>query len=98
MAIRSVTTIALNLPFEIGGPKPMFAGKPRSMETLLVRVETDQRIVGWGEAFGFAIWPATRTAVETLVAPLAVGRDERDIAGLAEDLQKKLHLLGRTGP
>ena len=98
MAIRSVTTIALNLPFEIGGPKPMFAGKPRSMEILLVRVETDHGIVGWGEAFGFAVWPATRAAVETLVAPLAVGRDERDIAGLLADLQQKLHLLGRTGP
>ena len=98
MTIRSVTPIALNLPFEIGGPKPTFAGKPRSMEILLVRVETDQGVVGWGEAFGFAIWPATRTALETLIAPLAVGRDERDIVGLCGEIQKKLHLLGRTGP
>ena len=44
------------------------------------------------------MWPATRAAVETLVAPLAVGRDERDVAGLLADLQQKLHLLGRTGP
>ena len=98
MTIRTVTTIALDLPFEIGGPKQLFAGKTRRMEMLLVRVETDSGIVGWGEAFGFAVWPATRTAIETLIAPLAPGRDERDIDGLLGDLQKKLHLLGRTGP
>jgi L-alanine-DL-glutamate epimerase-like enolase superfamily enzyme len=98
VAIKSVTPVALNLPFEVGGPKPLFAGKPRSMEILLVRVETDSGIVGWGEAFGFAVWPATRAALETLIAPLATGRDERDIPALLADLQRKLHLLGRTGP
>ena len=98
MAIKSITPIALNLPFEVGGPKPLFAGRPRNMEMLLVRVETDGGIVGWGEAFGYAVWPATRAALETLIAPLAVGRDERDIPALLADLQRKLHLLGRTGP
>src|SRR5690348_16984834 len=98
MSIRSVTTVPLDLPVEMGGPKPMLAGKPRRMNTLLVRVETYEGIVGWGEAFGFMVWPATRAAVETLVAPLAIGRDERDITGLLADLQKRLHLLGRTGP
>ena len=51
-----------------------------------------------GEAFGFAVWPATKVARETLVTPLAVGRDERDIDGLTREIQQKLHLLGRTGP
>jgi len=98
MTIRSVDTVAVTLPFEMGGPKPMFGGKPRQMEMLLVRVETDDGLVGWGEAFGFAVWPSTRTALHTLVAPLAVGRDEADIAGIRNDLARKLHLLGRTGP
>ena len=98
MSIKSITPIALNLPFEVGGPKPLFAGKPRHMEILLVRVETDSGIVGWGEAFGFAVWPATRTALEALIAPVATGRDERDIAGIMLDLQRKFHLLGRSGP
>ena len=98
MTIRSVDTVALTLPFEMGGPKPMFGGKPRQMEMLLVRVETEDGLVGWGEAFGFAVWPSTRTALHTLVAPLAVGRDEADIAGIRDELTRKLHLLGRTGP
>ena len=98
MTIRSVDTIALNLPFEIYGPRPKFAGLDRSMEILLIRVETDSGIVGWGEAFGYGIWPATRAAVHAMVAPLAIGRDERDIAALMNELNRKLHIVGRTGP
>jgi L-alanine-DL-glutamate epimerase-like enolase superfamily enzyme len=98
LTIQSVTTVALSLPFDIGGPKPTFAGKPRQMEMLLVRVQTADGLVGWGEAFGYAVWPATRAAIETLVAPLAIGRDEKNIGALMADLQRKLHLLGRTGP
>jgi D-galactarolactone cycloisomerase len=98
MTIRSITTIALSLPFDIGAPKPAFAGKPREMEMLLIRVETDAGLVGWGEAFGFAVWPATRAVIKTLIAPIMVGRDEADIAGIHLELSRKLHLLGRTGP
>ncbi|MFZ2739310.1 MAG: enolase C-terminal domain-like protein [Burkholderiaceae bacterium] len=97
MTIRSIDSVALNLPFEIYGPRPQFAGKDRFMEILLVRVETDSGLVGWGEAFGFGIWPATRAPLHAMVAPLALGRDERDIAGLMNDLNKKLHIVGRTG-
>lgn len=98
MTIRSIDAIALALPFDIGGPKPTFAGKPRAMNILLVRVETDAGLVGWGEAFGYAVWPATRVALENLVAPLAMGRDERDVDALMGRIQRDLHLLGRTGP
>jgi D-galactarolactone cycloisomerase len=97
MTIRSIEAIPLTLPYDLFGPKPLFAGHPRQMEILLVRVETEQGQVGWGEAFGYAVWPATRAALEYLVAPLAVGRDEREIGALGEQLQRQLHLLGRTG-
>jgi len=97
MTIRSIQAIPLSLPYEMFGPKPLFAGHPRQMEILLVRVETEEGRVGWGEAFGYAVWPATRAALEHLVAPLALGRDETDIATLNLQLQRSLHLLGRTG-
>ena len=98
MTIRSITPIALDLPFEVGGPKSQFAGRPRQMAMLLVRVETDDGVVGWGEAFGYAVWPATRVALEKLVVPMALGKNEDDISGVMEDLQRKLHIVGRTGP
>ena len=48
MTIRKIDTYALSLPFEIYGPRPKFAGLDRSMEILLIRVETDSGVVGWG--------------------------------------------------
>ena len=98
MTIRCIEAIPLNLPYEIFGPKPMLGGQPRQMDMLLVRVETSDGVVGWGEAFGYAVWPATRSALERLVAPLAIGQDGDDIAGLMDQLHRALHLLGRTGP
>jgi len=99
LKITAITTVALGLPYDMGGPKPQFAGRTRSViDLLLVRVDTDAGITGWGEAFGYAVWPATQTAIEKIVAPLCLGRDASDIAGLMLELQKKLHLIGRTGP
>lgn len=99
LEITGITTVALGLPYDMGGPKPKFAGRTRSViDLLLVRVDTDAGITGWGEAFGYAVWPATQTAIEKVIAPLCVGLDARDIGALMLDLQKKLHLIGRTGP
>lgn len=98
MKIAALSTEVLRLPFPHDGPPLLFAGKPRNgMEMLLVRVDTDEGITGWGEAFGPGIWPATRATIETLIAPLCIGREATQIATLHEELQRKLHALGRSG-
>jgi L-alanine-DL-glutamate epimerase-like enolase superfamily enzyme len=68
------------------------------METLLVRVDTDEGITGWGEAFGFAVSPLTREAITRVVAPLCVGRDVVDVPSFMAELSRKLHAMGRHGP
>lgn len=98
MTIRAIETILLDLPYDIWGPKPTFAGKPRKRELLLVRVETDRGLVGWGEAFGYSVAATTRMAIEDTIKPLVLGRDEDDIAGISLALQKQLQLCGRSGP
>ena len=98
MTILSAKAIPVSIPYEIGGPKPTFAGIPRRMEVLFIRVETDTGLIGWGEAFGLSIWPATQQAFEHLVVPLIIGKDETDLDGLMQTLTKQLHILGRTGP
>ena len=40
MTIKSIETIPVSLPFDVWGPKSAFAGRPRSMDILLVCVET----------------------------------------------------------
>ena len=99
MKITRVETIVVNLPMLIDGATPMLGGRARtSIDMLLVKVETDAGITGWGEAFGHRIFPATRAAIDTLLGPMCVGRDATAIAALSDDLQRVLHGIGRNGP
>src|SRR5262245_24973837 len=99
MMITGVETLVLNLPRIIDGATPMLGGRARtSIDMLLVRVETDAGITGWGEAFGHRIFHATRAAIDTLLGPMCVGRDPAQIAAINDDLQRVLHGVGRNGP
>lgn len=100
MKITRVEPIYLRLPYEHGGPKPALGmGEVRAtMDALLVRVDTDQGLTGWGEAFGFATTPVTLPAIRDVVAPLAVGREADDIAALMDDLKRRLQNMMRGGP
>ncbi|HEY2304167.1 MAG TPA: mandelate racemase/muconate lactonizing enzyme family protein, partial [Acidimicrobiales bacterium] len=69
-----------------------------TFDVLLVRVGTDEGLVGWGEAFGHQIIPATKAALDDLVAPMIIGADAGDIAGIAHRLNRSLHMFGRNGP
>ena len=97
MKIVRVEPILIKVPFQ---PQSRSGGRLalQGMDTLLVRVDTDDGLTGWGEAFGFRLCTTTWTAIETLVAPLCIGRDPTDIASLMRDLQYRLHNYGRNGP
>ncbi len=51
----------------------------RNHETCLVRLETDDGIVGWGEGQAPVSPRATATLVEDLCTPLLIGRDPYDV-------------------
>ncbi len=98
MKITKVETIPVTLPFSHGGPPTGFGGKDwTNLEYLLVRVETDAGVTGYGEAFGYNAIPATRAAIDAMVAPLVIGRDPLAIGELMDELQLKLHIFGRYG-
>jgi len=99
MLIAAVESSVVSVPFSMGGPHPLFAGQPWDrLEILLVRVETDDGLVGWGEAFGHAAIAVTKAALDSIVAPLVVGRDAGDINALTRQVLHGVHLLGRNGP
>jgi L-alanine-DL-glutamate epimerase-like enolase superfamily enzyme len=99
MKITRVESLVLNLPMVIDGPTPMLGGRARtSIDMLLVRIDTDAGVTGWGEAFGHRIFPATRAALDTLLGPMCVGRDPGQILALGDDFQRVLHGVGRNGP
>jgi len=99
MKITRVSSIVYRQQLKLSGPKPKFAGEGRNaFETLLVKVETDAGIVGWGEAFPHRIWPAVKSLLETLIAPACVGADPTDISALMKTLIYRVHGVGRAGP
>src|SRR5438132_10773517 len=99
MKITRVDTVVLTLPMVIDGATPMLGGRARtSIDMLLVRIDTDAGITGWGEAFGHRIFPATRAAIDALLGPMCVGRDATQIQAITDDLQRALHGVGRNGP
>jgi len=94
--IERIEAIPLRIPFDHWAPPPMFAGRPRTtLDTVLVRVTADRGLVGWGEAYG-SFLPGVVAAIETLVAPLAVGQSIAD-ADLPGRIERTLHNLGRAG-
>jgi L-alanine-DL-glutamate epimerase-like enolase superfamily enzyme len=101
MKIQTIEAILVNLPYTTGGSEDAEAwgGKAwRTADTLLVKITTDEGLIGWGEAFGYNAIPATRAAIEHMVAPMCIGRDPLQIEPLLLELQQKLHIFGRGGP
>jgi L-alanine-DL-glutamate epimerase-like enolase superfamily enzyme len=99
MKITRIETHAISMPLKLQGDVPHVGGLARTaLEMLLVRVDTDEGVTGWGEGFGHRVWPATRAAIDTVIAPMCIGRDARDINGLMDDLARTLHSAGRHGP
>ncbi|WP_149541259.1 mandelate racemase/muconate lactonizing enzyme family protein [Siccirubricoccus phaeus] len=98
MTIKSVTALPLALPLLPGSSRPNFAGRLLDeARMILVRVETADGVVGWGETFSHLAWQPAHAALREVVGPLAVGREEGDIAALSLELQRILHLFGRSG-
>ncbi len=100
MKITRVTTHHLKSPFTYGAGEGSVGGNLHlggSMDTLMVKVETDAGLHGWGEGFGFNLVATTKDAVDRLLAPLCVGEDPRDIAGLTTKLARRFHNFGRNG-
>jgi D-galactarolactone cycloisomerase len=99
MKIAKAESILLSMPFEAGGTPPWsFGGRPaNSFDVLLVRLETDNGLVGWGEAFSRGRDVALKQLIDTRLLPLLIGRDATQISRTKHDLEFQLHNFGRIG-
>ncbi len=99
LKIIAIETYITRTPFDMGAKPVAFGGMGwQAMQTLWLRVVTDQGPEGWGEGFGHACVPATRAVIDTQLAPAVLGQDARDIAGLHRRVAQSFHLFGRNGP
>ena len=99
MKIVQAESILVSVPFESGGLPPWgWGGAPAStFDILLVRLQTEDGLVGWGEAFSRMSDVALKQVIDTRVLPLVVGRDARQIARIKHDIEFNLHNFGRVG-
>lgn len=98
MKITKVSAVVYNQDLVLTGPAPKFAGEARSaFQTLLVKVETDEGITGWGESFSHRIWQGVKVTLETLIAPHCIGADPTDISALMEKNIRRTYGVGRSG-
>ena len=98
MKIARIDSHSIKVPFTFGGNPTGYGGRNWTTNNiLLVRVETDTGLVGWGEAFCYGCTDAVRAALDHMITPIAIGREAGDIGRLSRDLQQMLHLFGRYG-
>lgn len=101
MIIAKIETFALRIPFKKGTKSDASAWSDRNSpaaDSLLVKVTTNHGLEGWGEAFGFRAVASAKLAVDELIAPICIGQDATRIAHLMLEVQRKLHVFGRSGP
>ena len=100
MIITGIETFPLRIPFKPGRSSAASSRSPAdspTVDSLLVKVTTDQGHEGWGEAFGFEAARVTQRAIDDLIAPLCIGEDAAEIGPLMLDVQKKQQVFGRGG-
>ncbi|SDR48057.1 mandelate racemase/muconate lactonizing enzyme family protein [Pseudovibrio sp. Tun.PSC04-5.I4] len=65
--------------------------------SVLVRIETRNGVVGWGETYGLAAPGAVGAIINDLLAGFTIGRDPKDPAGIFDDLYDLMRVRGYTG-
>ena len=96
--VTSVEPIALRIPFSDGSSGAgLFPSAWNEFDIVLVRIETDDGLVGWGEGFGYFCFDATCAMIRRWVAPILIGQVAGDPQALSETMQRKMVLPGRYG-
>ena len=99
MKITAIHAHYVRIPYDMGAKGPEFAGlRFPSQDHLLIQVDTDAGITGWGEGFGHNIIPATMAALESYVGPWFIGKDPTQIAQLHREAAQSFHIFGGNGP
>ena len=93
MPIKAIEPFAVGLPMV--KPLIMAGEEVRRADNVLVRVESDDGLVGWGEAAAAPTMTgetaAGMVAAIHYLAPVLVGRDVADIAGAVQAMDGRMY-------
>lgn len=81
MKITDITAYALSFPVSAGGEVSLGIGRTVKRDTVVVKVTTDEGIVGFGEAHHGRAPGAIAHLVNTTLRQLLLGRDALDVVG-----------------
>lgn len=70
---------------------------PTFDRSILVRIETVNGVVGWGETYGLVAPGAVAAIINDLLADFTIGRDPRDPTVIYDDLYDLMRVRGYTG-
>jgi D-galactarolactone cycloisomerase len=95
LRVTEVRAIPLAIPLATATPPSSWAaGLARQ---ILVRVSTDEGLVGWGECFAYGATLAVCNVVDDALAPIIVGQDPSQIEQLLDRMHRTLMIWGRRG-
>lgn len=96
--ITSARVIPLRIPFTDGGAGTgLMPTKWTHLDVALLRLETEDGVVGWGDGFAYSCLTTLVAALNDMVLPLVIGETIEDIRAFNRTLQQRLHLHGRYG-
>jgi L-alanine-DL-glutamate epimerase-like enolase superfamily enzyme len=95
MRIVDVEAVAMDVPVRAAGPRAPGAGEVGRL--LLVRLEDEDGLVGWGQAFAYGAPRAVALVLREELAPRLEGKRFDDVRGLVEPLDRGLLSWGRHG-
>ncbi len=70
---------------------------PRNNRSLVVKITTDDGVVGWGETYGLVAPKATAEIISDLLAGFVVGRDPKEVESVHDELYDLMRVRGYTG-
>ena len=95
MKITGARAIPLAIPArETSPPSPWTSAIAKQV---LVKIDTDGGITGWGEAFAYGAPLAVCNVVDETLAPILLGEDPTRIEGVLDRLQRVVMTWGRRG-
>ncbi|MFM2476250.1 mandelate racemase/muconate lactonizing enzyme family protein [Celerinatantimonas sp. MCCC 1A17872] len=109
MIIKKIDIMIVSVPFDSNRVKSSSAeqdfnaasAEVSQMQSLLVKIETDNQLNGWGEGFGHLINPVTYQALKEVVGPFFLNKSFAcidDLKALMHQAELSFHAFGRTGP
>lgn len=98
LIISKAEVIRLRVPFsDPGSGEGLFQDAWTALDFVLLKLETNEGLVGWGEAFSYFCADAVEALARENIVPLLEGANISDIASILAILRQKLHIVGRYG-